>query len=400
MNRARRVAEFEAAVAYFAVPAQNVLVADVEGRVAFFCAGKFPRRPFAGKAPVILDGSRPEHAWQGYLAWDQLPHRIDPPGGLLVTANNRTAPDLDPSLASGYWEPPYRATRIAQLLDGAGPLRVADMARIQMDDLSLQATGLIARLVHPRAPALSDARARQAAAVLLDWDGRMAAESAAAPLFHLFYQELLRRTFRPALERGEPGLFARYFGTLHLAVPAADTALFAADGSWPLEGGPPEVEQCLAAAWEQATRRLGGDPRGWRWGTLHRLTLFHALGRGPGWIPRLLDRLFGLNRGPFPVPGDGMTVNLGAFSLVAPFEVAAGPSLRQIVDLADPEASRWILPGGASGDPRSPHYADQVEEWLRGAMRPMRVLAGREIEEACALRLVPAAGEGAAADRM
>jgi penicillin amidase len=217
----------------------------------------------------------------------------------------------------------------------------------------------------------------------------MAADSPAAALFHLFYQELLRRSFRPPLERAAPGLFARYFGTLHLAVPAADSALFATDGGWPLAGGCPGVERCLAAAWDEAARRLGPDPRGWRWGTLHRLTLYHALGRGAGWVPRLLNRLFGLNRGPFPVPGDGMTVNLAAFSLVAPFEVAAGPSLRQIVDLADPEASRWILPGGASGDPRSPHYADQVDEWLRGATRPMRVLADEAVERACALRLVP-----------
>jgi len=399
MNRARRVAEFEAAVARFAAPAQNVLVADVEGTIAFFCAGKFPRRPFAGPAPVILDGRRPEHAWQGYLDWDELPHRIDPPGGLLVTANNRTAPDLPPSLAGGYWEPPYRATRIAQLLEGLGPLRAADMARIQTDDLSLQATGLVARLVRPRAPTLTEPRARQAAAILLAWDGRMAADSPAAAVFHLFYQELLRRAFRAPLERGAPGLFARYFGTLHLAVPAADTALFAADDGGFLGGASPEVEECLTAAWDEAARRLGPDPRGWRWGTLHRLTLFHPLGRGTGWIPRLLDRFFRLNRGPFPVPGDGMTVNLAAFSLVAPFEVAAGPSLRQIVDLADPEASRWILPGGASGDPRSPHYADQVDEWLRGTTRPMRILADGEVERACALRLVPARTDGAAANR-
>jgi len=397
MNRARRVAEFEAAVAGFPAPAQNVLVADVEGSIGFFCAGKFPRRPFAGSAPIILDGSRPEQAWHGYLAWAELPHRVNPPGGLLVTANNRTALDLPPSLAGGYWEPPYRATRIAQLVEGRGPLRPADMARIQTDDLSLQAAGLVARLVRPRAVACTDPRARQAADLLLAWDGRMAVDSPAAAVFHLFYQELLRRTFRPPLERGAPGLFARYFGALHLAVPAADTALFAADDTRAPQAACPEVEECLAAAWDEAARRLGPDPRGWRWGTLHQLTLYHALGRGTGWIPRLLGRLFGLNRGPFPAPGDGMTVNLAAFSLADPFQVAAGPSLRQIVDLADPEASCWILPGGASGDPRSPHYADQVDDWLRGATRPMRILTSEEAARECALRLVPAGTDDAAA---
>ena len=390
MNRAHRVAEFEAALRDFAVPAQNVLVADVHGGIAYFCAGKFPRRPFAGQAPALLDGSRPEHAWQGYLDWSELPHRIAPPGDLLVTANNRTAADLDPSLAGGYWEPPYRASRIAQLLAGSARLRAEDMARIQVDDLSLQAAGLVARLVRPHADALADARARRAAGLLLGWDGRMAADSPGAALFHLFYQEVLRRGFRPALEREAPGLFARYFGLLHFAVPAADSALLTADGAWFPEGTRPLAETCLAAAWEEAARRLGPDPTAWRWGALHRLALVHALGRGGGRLPRILDWLFRLNRGPFPVPGDGMTVNLAAFSLVEPFDVGAGPSLRQIVDLADPEGARWVLPGGASGDPCSPHYADQVEDWLQGVLRPMRILTGEEAAPACALRLLPA----------
>jgi penicillin amidase len=398
MNRARSVAEFEGGLRHFALPPQNVLVADARGTIAFFCAGKFPRRPFAGSAPVILDGSRSEHTWQGYLAWDEVPHRIDPPAGFLVTANNRTAPDLSPSLAGGYWEPPYRAARIAQLLENSRPLRSEDMARIQADDLSLQALGLVARLVRPYAATFADPRARRVAEILLAWDGRMAVDGAAPVAFHLFYQELLRQVFRPVLERHAPGLFARYFGTLHLAVPAADRALLMADAAWWAGAVGHAVERCLAESWDEATRRLGPDPHAWRWGALHQLTLSHALGRGNGRISRLLDGLFGLNRGPFPVPGDGMTVNLAAFSLVTPFEVAAGPSLRQIADLADPEASRWILPGGASGDPRSPHYADQVQDWLRGVTRPMRFLTEEAAGRACALRLVPSRPEGAAAE--
>lgn len=68
-----------------------------------------------------------------------------------------------------------------------------------------------------------------------------------------------------------------------------------------------------------------------------------------------------------------MTVNLGAFCLSDPFAILAGPSYRQAVDLGRPEESRWALAGGASGDPRSVHYADQVAAWLAGRSRPMRL---------------------------
>jgi acyl-homoserine lactone acylase PvdQ len=83
-----------------------------------------------------------------------------------------------------------------------------------------------------------------------------------------------------------------------------------------------------------------------------------------------------------------MTVNLGAFLLTSPFEIAVGPSYRQLVDLGAPEESRWIVAGGVSGDPRSRHYADQIEAWLAGETRPMRFLP-REGADGRLLTLTP-----------
>jgi penicillin amidase len=148
------------------------------------------------------------------------------------------------------------------------------------------------------------------------------------------------------------------------------------------------VEACLAAAWDAASARWGGEPTTWRWGDLHRLTFHHMLGRGTPWAVRLLAWALQLNRGPIPRPGDGMTVNLGAFLLTAPFGIAVGPSYRQIVDLGAPEESRWIVAGGVSGDFRSPHYADQVPRWAAGATLPMRFLP-REMQGGHLLKLVP-----------
>lgn len=394
MNRAGSVAEFEAALQEFAVPAQNVVVADREGTIAYFCAGKLPRRERHPDTPVILDGAAPRHAWRGYLTWAEQPKRINPPQGFVVTANNRVAADLLPTLACGFWEPPYRAMRITDLLARLQAARVEDMARIQADVLSVQAAGLVAHLVRPLASVLEDPRARRAASLLLGWDGRMLADSAPAALYHLFYQELLARCFRPVMERCAPGAFARYFSTLHLAVPAADAALFASDGAWFPNGPQATVEAALAAAWDGARERMGPDPAAWRWGSLHTLTFTHAFGKGRGLTSRLLAWLLDLNRGPYARPGDGMTVNLGAFPLTAPFEVMVGPGYRQVVDLADPEASRWIVAGGVSGDPRSPHYADQLDAWLAGAYRPMRLLALEEAGRGAALHLVPGAAGG------
>jgi penicillin amidase len=392
MNQARDLAEFEAALEKLAVPAQNVVVADTKGTIAYFCAGKFPRRAWAGHGPLILDGASPDHAWNGYLPWAELPRAINPVEGFLVTANNRVARDLPPTIAGSFWEPPYRAARIAQLLRQCRDAGVQDMARIQTDDLSLQAAGILAQRVRPVAQALQDPRAQRAASLLLTWDCRMTADSAAAALYHFFYQDLLRRWFQPRLEQRAPGLFLRYFSLLHLAVGAVDSALITTHGAWFPDGAKPAVEQSLAGAWDRTTARLGADPAAWHWGSLHTLTFHHSLGRTQHWAARAITWLAQLNRGPYPRPGDGMTVNLGAFPLTQPFDVAVGPSYRQIVDLADPEGSQWIIAGGASGDPRSAHYADQVDSWLRGQYRPMRLHPLTEARRGVVLRLVPADG--------
>lgn len=391
MNRAASLQEFESSLQAFAVPAQNVVAADATGAFGYFCAGKIPRRPWAEAVPPILDGAVPEHAWGGYLCWAEHPRALNPDDGYVVTANNRVAQTLPLGLERGFWEPSYRATRIASLLRPARDARWQDMADIQADVLSLQAAGLLAHLVRPVREGLTDPRARQAAELLMAWDCRMAAESPAAVLYHFFYGQLLEQRIRPILDGRAPGIFARYLSTLHLAVSAVDTALLAEDPSVFPQGAAAAVEACLAAAWDGAGARLGSDAASWRWGDVHRLTFQHVLGRGSRWGVRFLAWLFGLNRGPVPRPGDGMTVNLGAFLLTAPFQIAVGPSYRQIVDLGAPEESRWIVAGGASGDPRSRHYADQIAPWLVGEMRPMRFL-GMEDPNGRRLTLVPAAG--------
>jgi penicillin amidase len=97
----------------------------------------------------------------------------------------------------------------------------------------------------------------------------------------------------------------------------------------------------------------------WAWGKLHTLTLSHALGRHS-----LLEPFFSI--GPLPSAGDGATLNMGFYRHSNPYRHIVGPSLRMIVELGDPPRSRFVLAGGQSGHPFSPHYADQFELWRRG----------------------------------
>ncbi|MBU2662511.1 penicillin acylase family protein [Actinoplanes bogorensis] len=48
-----------------------------------------------------------------------------------------------------------------------------------------------------------------------------------------------------------------------------------------------------------------------------------------------------------------------------------GPVARYVWDIADRQRSRWIVPFGASGDPGSPHFADQLPLWAAGELIPL-----------------------------
>ena len=57
-------------------------------------------------------------------------------------------------------------------------------------------------------------------------------------------------------------------------------------------------------------------------------------------------------------------------------------------------ASRWVLPGGQSGNPLSPHYDDQLALWRQGKAFAMP-WTREEVDAAAVARLKiePAAGE-------
>jgi penicillin amidase len=95
------------------------------------------------------------------------------------------------------------------------------------------------------------------------------------------------------------------------------------------------------------------------------LRLLHPLG-----VQRPLDRM--LNVGPVPLGGDTNTVSQAGVLPLNPLRnPAAIPNHRTVIDLGDVERSRYVLAGGQSGNPLSPHYADLFALWRRGEGVPI-----------------------------
>jgi penicillin G amidase len=119
------------------------------------------------------------------------------------------------------------------------------------------------------------------------------------------------------------------------------------------------LRQSLRESIDLLRERLGPDIRTWHWGTMHTITFEHMFGQQP-YINRAL------NIGPYPVGGAGTTINNGEYRLFDPFENVLGPSMRFIVDMANPSLAYTVIPTGQSGQPLHRHYRDQTQLWLDG----------------------------------
>lgn len=322
-----------------------------------------------GAVPGRTPGSgiMPRAGWHSEAQWVEadaisgvLAEVRDPAAGYVVTANNRPTEDADDRLGWD-WIDGYRAGRIAERLSARSDWTVGGFQDLQRDlhvpvwdELSEAITGLV--------PESRDAEL--ALELLREWDGRMTASSPAASVFELFLMEMVERVVRArapgsaqwALGEGfHPMLPHTIFGVRrvgHLVGLIQDRP-----EGWFDRGWRAEMHEALEAAVRRLRDRAGSDPDRWAWGRLRTLTFEHPAGRR--WP---LDRLF--NRGPFPRGGDSNTVSQASVYPGDPFgEPIFVPSLRMVVDVGAWEESRFVLPGGQSGNPLSPHYDDQLTLW-------------------------------------
>lgn len=363
MNHADTAAALHAALRDFHSPQQNIVYAAEDGTIGFVAAGRVPVRKalFAGsQAPV--PGWTGDYDWTGFLPFEALPQSIDPPSGWIATANNDITPEGYPHFLTARWEEPYRARRIAELLDGKTGLTAGGMAAMQLDTVSLAAR----ELLPPMLAAAKDGASPQEMALdrLSRWDFRMDRAKPEPLIFLTWLAEASRRIFADEL-----GAYYSDYGPWNLD--QIGTVLGADDAGepWCNDTTTEAEETCpaqLAAALDDALSALaeayGDDPDEWRWGDAHQAHFPHPVLESVPVIGEWLET-------PIATDGDSFTLNRGT-PRIRPGSVAYphvhGPGLRAVFNFADLDRSRFIIATGQSGNPLSPHYADQTRRWRDG----------------------------------
>ena len=349
-------------------PVNNLVCADTSGDIAYQCRGELPVRSGDAGRRLPVPGWDDGCEWTGTVPFAALPRAVDPETGFVMTANNALT-DADEPYVSATFSPPWRAERLRSLLAEPGKPGVAELARMQADTVSPQARGW-ARLLAGLGP-LADPGAEAARTLLAGFDGDLAAGSAAALLYGCFLRALAEALYRPLVGTET----WNWMVSAVLAPTRSMIARWLGNDTWALLGGPAgaagaagqaladqaraaerrervlaALPGALAAAWPLAVRAGGPDPGQWRWGDVHQAVPVHPLA-GP---------LAGV-----PMGGDSDTIQAAAYGWRTdrPFTVTNLSVYRQVTDLAEPASASFVIPGGASGDPASPHFADQLARW-------------------------------------
>ena len=353
------------------VPAQNMLLGDADGRIAWRLVGRIPVR-IGGcdpKAPLRpLDGCD----WAGWHAADApiQPELVDPPSGRLWTANARvTDGELLALIGDAGYALGARQKQIADALNASAPIDEAALLALQLDDRALFLERWN-RLLRDIAAPMSSSEWKDIADAAADWTGRASVDTSGYRITRAFRLEVLGRVRDGLLGPAKAELGERF---LVPDLPQLEGVLWPLLEQRPAHLLPPRFESWDAlltdaaiSAAEAIRAKADGTPQpgplsARTWGEANTSRVCHPLA---GALPAALRSA--LCMASEPLPGDGQMPRVQAPSF--------GASQRMVVSPAHRDDAIFQLPGGQAGHPLSPYWGAGHGDWAQG--RPASFLPG------------------------
>ena len=339
-------------------PAQNAIVADDSGRIGWVMTGYLPKRVgFTGRVSKCwADGNV---GWDGPVDESLRPMLLDPPGGILFTANNRTVPVEQAMQLGTTWRSGTRASRIGELLNATEQMDEGEHFQMQLDsrvafyDFYQQ----LAMAIDP-----GDDPRLKLALKMIDvnaggWDGYAEVDARGLPLlieFHLRLRAAIMSPIVIACRRVSPGF--RY------SWPLREEPLRRILEEQPLNFLPRQFDSWdsfLAETWQVSVDHIiAREENGLdvTWGEINLAQIEHPAASAAGALARMLN-----------MPADPQPGHRSAIRVSTP---TFGASMRMVVSPGHEASGILHMPAGQSGHPMSHHYRDHHSAWANGQPLP------------------------------
>ncbi|MGZ4969539.1 MAG: penicillin acylase family protein [Methylobacter sp.] len=348
-------------------PQLNILLADDKGRIAWTLMGKIPKR-FGNDGLTSRSWADGNVGWSGYVEPDDLPRVIDPPEGILVSANDRRFGKNYPHVIGHQFGNGYRAYKITQQLTQMPKIGEWAMFNLQLDTESefyvfyqqLALNSLTAEAIAQQ-PDLAEVRD-----YLLAWNGRADVDSLGFALLVEFRKQLIEAVFKPLLSASRDADKNFNYAWTYIDTPLQtlltekplqalpDAAHYRNWNDFILGQMKHSVQQLQAQHPNVALMELN-------WGMQNKTKHMHPFSKA---LPILSDFL--------DMPSEALP---GCAFCVRATGPGFGASERLVVSPGHFDDAILHMPGGQSGHPLSPYYRDQQNYWLKGL--PMLLTAGK-----------------------
>jgi penicillin amidase len=374
LNHSGTIDEARYAVSQIISPGLNILYGDSQGNIAAWTAGRLVKRNSSINSWLLQDGTTLQSEPQGYYDFSENPAKVNPPEGIVFNANQQMDTLRGGVVYPGYYTPADRAIRIERLLTDRSTYNIEDFQRINTDTESPVAP-LLARIM---VEALNDSIIRksaqhyQASRKLLTWNGSHEMIDVAPVIYYKFLYHILHLAM--ADELGEEN-FKIYLAT-HVAKTSLNSFLANDSSVWWNDIRTENMKETRSFIFGKAydktmnelLAQLGSEVDAWEWGRVHRLEHPHPIG-----MKKPFNLFF--NSGPYPVPGGPEVINQISADLNPDgmYKAKYGPAMRIVLDFADVENSKSVLPTGQSGNVMSHYYFDQAVMYNTGKSRKQKM---------------------------
>ena len=348
LNRGKGVLACPDAFEFYVSPAQNFICVDRDGRVGYWKAGLFPKRPAERPLedhPVrgVHEVSSSEEVWRGWIDRRENPSRY-PVTDYFSTANQAPFPGRSVSDFGWHYAPPFRNLRIQEVLRGKQDWSPEEIVRMQADDqhwLGHRQKKLI--LKYAREFCASDLVTE-----LESWVGRYSPESKAATLHNAWWNEIQESVWATRIGNQREALWPEPWRFLQLIEVEPDSP-------WWDDPTTAEVENFDARA-RRSMKAVCPSK--------------NSSDSVTTWNEQRPTRIQHVSR----LPGLGVRVNSapGADDTIFANRGDHGPSWKMVVTFVESQPKVWFaFPGGVSGDPSSSLYDQYVSTWAKGDLLPV-----------------------------
>lgn len=343
-------------------PAQNFTVGHRDGRIAWTILGRIPlRADYDSRYPFL--STEADRDWQGWLAPEDYPRVVDPPRGRIWTANSRIVDgEKLAKIGFGGYDLGARGGQIRDDLLALETASETDMLAVQLDDRAPFWTRwqelLLEKLTDEAIEQVPlRAEARQ---LVQDWDGTSAVDSVGYRLIRGFRLQTMGLVLEPLLapcRELDPRFSIPHANEMEtpvwlLVTEQPEHLLNPAFTSW---------DNLLLEALDRQTAEMTTDDTPLAeatWGAENTTRIAHPLTAAVPALGRWLNMP--------EEPLSGSSNNLPKIQ-----RPSSGASERLVVSPGREGEGIFHMPGGQSGHPLSPYYADGHSAWTEGLPTPL-----------------------------